>query len=168
VKSVALLYYTDMHFTVYSTGVLNALVSEQMYSAYIKLPNENSPLAEEIASDPKLYPFLQDCLGAIDGTHIPACVPAAQRARYRSRKGEVTQNVLAACTFNMLFCYVLSGWEGSAADSTIFDDARGKDFSIPKGKFYLGDAGFPCCDALLVPYRGVRYHLREWGLAKEK
>jgi len=36
------------------------------------------------------------------------------------------------------------------------------DLSIPEGKYYLADAGYPLCDALLVPFRGVRYHLREW------
>ncbi len=62
----------------------------------------------------------------------------------------------------MLFCYLLTGWEGSAADGCIFDDARHKGFAIPPGQYYLGDAGFPVCDSLLVPYRGVRYHLNEW------
>ncbi|KAI0037389.1 hypothetical protein FA95DRAFT_1507029, partial [Auriscalpium vulgare] len=33
---------------------------------------------------------------------------------------------------------------------------------VPVGRYYVADAGFPNCDALLVPYRGVRYHLREW------
>jgi hypothetical protein len=112
--------------------------------------------------------LFKDCLGAVDGTHILIYVPAALRPRYQSHKGEVSQNVLAACTFDMRFCYILSGWEGSAADSKIFDDVQGKDFSIPRGKFYLGDAGFPCCDALMVPYRGVHYHLHEWGLVKER
>jgi hypothetical protein len=139
-----------------------------VYSSYVKLPNEHSTLEDEIASNPKLFPFFKDCLGAVDGTHIPAWVSAALRARYRNRKGDISQNVFAACTFNMLFCYIVSGWEGSAADSTIFDDCRANDFAVPKGKFYLGDAGFPSCDALLVPYRGVRYHLREWGLVKER
>jgi hypothetical protein len=27
------------------------------------------------------------------------------------------------------------------------------------------DAGYPLRDNLLVPYRGVRYHLAEWGRA---
>jgi len=35
--------------------------------------------------------------------------------------------------------------------------------TIPEGQYYLADAGFGVCDALLVPYRGVRYHLAEWG-----
>jgi len=63
------------------------------------------------------------------------------------------------------FQYVLSGWEGSAADSTLFHDARTSDLTILEGKYYLADAGFGACDALLIPYRGVRYHLAEWGRA---
>ena len=47
----------------------------------------------------------------------------------------------------------------------MFMHARLVDFLIPQGKFYLADAGFAHCDALLVPYRGVRYHLAEWGHA---
>lgn len=43
--------------------------------------------------------------------------------------------------------------------------SRLMDFLIPEGKFYLADAGFASCDTLLVPYRGVRYHLAEWGRA---
>ena len=68
----------------------------------------------------------------------------------------------------MRFCYVLSGWEGSAADGQVYEDAQETDFAIPPGKFYLADAGFPVCDALLVPYCGVRYHLKEWGKAGQR
>jgi hypothetical protein len=42
-------------------------------------------------------------------------------------------NILAACTFDLWFCYVLSGWEGSAADGQVFDDARKVDFAILPG-----------------------------------
>ena len=31
------------------------------------------------------------------------------------------------------------------------------------GKFYLGDAGFQLKSGLLTPYRGVRYHLKEYS-----
>jgi hypothetical protein len=84
-------------------------------------------------------------------------------ARYRNRKGFIGQNVLAACNFAMFFVYILSGWEGSASDSLIYEYAREHDFAVPVGKFYLADAGFLLCDALITPYRGVRYHLKEWG-----
>jgi hypothetical protein len=73
-----------------------------------------------------------------------------------------------ACSFDLRFVYVLSGWEGSAADATIYHDARHTDFHIPAGKYYLADAGFPLCDELLVPYRGVRYHLNEWQRADRR
>lgn len=74
-------------------------------------------------------------------------------------------NILACCDFDMKFTYVLSGVEGAAADSWIYALARQMDFRIPAGRYYLGDAGFGTCDALLVPYRSVRYHLAEWGRA---
>ena len=83
-------------------------------------------------------------------------------ACFRNHKGWISQNVLVACLFCLPFCYILSGWEGSAGDSSIFDDAWRSTLHIPKGKYLLGDAGFPSCDALLVPYQGVRYHLKEW------
>ena len=59
----------------------------------------------------------------------------------------------------MKIVYVLSGWEGSASDSHIFEDARISDFRIPPERYYLGDAGYANSDAVMVPYRGVR-----WGL----
>ena len=62
----------------------------------------------------------------------------------------------------MHFCYILSGWEGSASDGGVFHDARLHDLVIPAGKYYLADAGYPICDALMVPFHGVWYHLWEW------
>ena len=47
----------------------------------------------------------------------------------------------------------------------MFLHARLMDFNIPQGKYYLANAGFALCDAVLVPYQGVRYHLAEWGQA---
>jgi hypothetical protein len=63
----------------------------------------------------------------------------------------------------MRFTYILSGWEGSAADGHIFEDARRSNLTVPPGKYFLADAGFSMCNVLLVPYRGERYHLKEWG-----
>jgi hypothetical protein len=41
---------------------------------------------------------------------------------FRGRKG-LTQNVLAAVSFDLRFTYVLAGWEGSAHDVLILADA---------------------------------------------
>jgi hypothetical protein len=129
------------------------------------LPDAASPTPLEITQNPKFYPYFADAIGAIDGTHI-ACHPSSEeRHAARNRKGTLTQNCLAACSFDMSFLYMLSGWEGSAADARIYHDARTTDLAIPASKYYLADAGFASCNELLVPYRGVRYHLSEWGRA---
>lgn len=72
----------------------------------------------------------------LDGTHIPVQVPAVDRPRYRNRKGQIATNVLAACTPNLQFTYVLPGWEGSAADGRVLRDAinRTHGLVVPRGK----------------------------------
>jgi hypothetical protein len=132
------------------------------YTTFVKLPDANSPPPDYIQSSPKFSPFFHDALGAIDGTHVNCSPSAEERSTSRNRKGVLTQNCLAACSFDLRFTYMLSGWEGSTADSTLFHDAREVDLFIPLGRYYLADAGFASCNALLVPYRNVRYHLREW------
>lgn len=148
--------------------VLDAILSDQFYSKFVQLPDSNTPLSDVIEKDPRFFPFFKDCIGAIDGTHVHITAPAADRAKYRDRKGGISQNILIAVTFDMLVRYSLSGWEGSAYDGTILEDALAHGFSIPPGKFYLADAGFPISDAILVPYRGVRYHLREWESSRAR
>ena len=143
------------------------IISRPFYTQYVKLPDA-AVVPPEIQSNPKLFPFFKDCIGALDGTHIEVSVSEKDTARYRNRKSAVSQNVLAACSFDQRFVYVRAGWEGSAADSRVFEDARKDDFAIPSGKYYLADAGFPSCDTLLVPYRGVRYHLKEWGISTQR
>ncbi|KAJ7066033.1 hypothetical protein C8F01DRAFT_921553, partial [Mycena amicta] len=58
---------------------------------------------DAIRNNPKWWPFFKDVLGAIDGTHI-ACTPsAADIHSARDRKGGVSQNTLAAVSFDMRF-----------------------------------------------------------------
>ncbi|KAH0642471.1 hypothetical protein KY290_034058 [Solanum tuberosum] len=66
-------------------------------------------ISHEISSNPFFYPWFKDCVGAIDGTHIPALIPMEEQPRYRNRKGVLSQNVLAVVDFDMKFQYVLSG-----------------------------------------------------------
>ncbi|KAK6119841.1 hypothetical protein DH2020_046414 [Rehmannia glutinosa] len=65
----------------------------------------------------------------------------------------------------MKYVYILSGWEGSTADSRVLRDAvtRPNGFKVPIGKYYLCDCGYTNGDGFLAPYRGVRYHVDEWG-----
>jgi hypothetical protein len=139
-----------------------------LHKEVVKLPTESTKLASRIADDPKYSPYFADCLGALDGTHIPIYIPLIQ-PRYRNRKGEISQNVLAACNFDLQFTYVLAGWEGSAHDGLVVRDAQYRHgFVTPKGKYWLRDAGYPNTETILTPYRSVRYHLKEQRKANQK
>ncbi|RWR86070.1 putative nuclease HARBI1 isoform X1 [Cinnamomum micranthum f. kanehirae] len=72
-----------------------------------------------------------------------------------------------ACGFDMKFHYVLAGWEGSATDATVLWSTlnRGDRLKVPDGKFYLLDAGYSNQPGFLTPYRGVRYHLKEFNIS---
>jgi hypothetical protein len=134
-----------------------------LHQSTVHLPDPQLGPHDNILHNNKYYPYFKDCLGALDGTHIPIHVAAVDRIPYRNRHKTLSQNVLAVCDFGMLFCFVLAGWEGSAYDSRVLTDARYRhDFKIPAGKYYLGDAGYANSSTLLTPYRGVRYHLNEY------
>ena len=65
-------------------------------------------------------------------------VQEIDKPRYQSRKGDISTNVLTACSVDMEFTYVLPGWEGSAADSRILKDAllRTHSIKIPRDLSY--------------------------------
>jgi hypothetical protein len=104
-------------------------------------------------------------MGALDGFLIPAHVPLHLQSPWRSRKGVILQNVLAAVNFHFEFVYVLAGWEGSAHDTCVFNDATSKGLNIPNKRFFLADAGYGLQPGLMTPYRAVRYHLKEQASA---
>nr|KAJ0205401.1 hypothetical protein LSAT_V11C500278270 [Lactuca sativa] len=132
---------------------------------YIQQPTSDV-IRREIQESRRFYPFFKDCIGAMDGTHVRVHVPNRDAPRYRGRKGYPTINVLAACTFDLKFTYVLTGWEGTASDSRIIKNAftRNDKLLIPSGKYCLVDGGLPHTNKLMAPYRGVRYHLKEYSM----
>ncbi|XP_038978687.1 uncharacterized protein LOC103695460 [Phoenix dactylifera] len=101
------------------------------------------------------WKWFKNCLGALDGTYIKVNVEKVDKPRYRSCKGEIATNVLGVCTRDMQFIYVLPGWEGSATDFRVLQDAilRRNGLKMPQG--------------FLAPYRGQRYHLNEWRQSQQ-
>jgi hypothetical protein len=136
------------------------------YETYVRDPENQTP--EKILENPKWFPFFRYCRGAVDGVHVLAYALEQHITRYCDRQGEITQNCVAACNFDMLFLYVMAGYEGTAADGQLFTIARQNSFSLPPGCYYLADAGFPNCDMLMAPYRGIRYHLKEWRRGNQR
>ncbi|KAM1352703.1 hypothetical protein COP2_033271 [Malus domestica] len=92
----------------------------------------------EILGNPKYDPWFQNCIGAIDGTHISAWAPSSKQISYR----------------------------GTANDSRVLMDAITREenrFPMPQeGKYYVVDSGYANMSGFLVPYRKVRYHLRDF------
>ena len=141
------------------------LIDPMIYKSVVRPATAGTALAEGIASNGNYMPYFKDCVGAVNGTHIPVSPPAdVNKAAWRNRKGYTSQNVLEICDFDTYFTNVLFRWEGSAADSTLWLEAnRSAIVKIPNGKYVPGNAGFQNCDTCLVPYRSVCYHLQEWA-----
>ncbi len=147
-------------------GTVSKLVHEvlpgfvALHQAFVR-PQEEDWLDPIIELDPKFNAF-NGCIGAIDGTHIPAFVPVREQGRYRDRKGALSQNVFAAVRFDGSFAYVLAGAEGSMNDASLLAQALGRSFAIPPHRYYLADAGFGTRRGVIVPFANVRYHLQDW------
>ncbi|XP_052627192.1 uncharacterized protein LOC122197547 [Lactuca sativa] len=139
---------------------------EEHVASFLHIQPTGDVVPREIQESRRFYPFFKDCIGAIDGTHVRVHVPNRDAPRYRGRKGYPTINVLVACTFDLKFTYVLTGWEGTASDSRIIKNAftRNDKLLIPSGKYCLVDGGLPHTNKLMAPYRGVRYHLKEYSM----
>jgi hypothetical protein len=72
-----------------------------LYKHIVKLPTADTPIPLQIAENTKYTLFFDNCISALDGTHIPLMVELEKQSLYRNRKGFLSQNVLAACTFNL-------------------------------------------------------------------
>lgn len=155
----------------YSTisSVIHA-VSKSMISLKDKLfiKPSDTVIPDRIRESGKYSPYFNECIGALDGSYVPAVAPIDEQGAFRDRKGHISQNVLAVVNFDGTFSYVLAGWEGGACDGRVMQDAMGKGITLYPNRYYLADAGYALTLMTLTPYRGVRYHLKEWERGKRK
>jgi len=70
----------------------------------------------------RFWPHFEDCIGAIDGTHIPVTVSLSEQPKYIGRHKYASQNVMAVCDFDMRFIFVVTGWPGSVHDTRVLLD----------------------------------------------
>lgn len=118
-----------------------------------------------ISGNPKLSPFFDEFDGAVDGTHVPAFVHPSLARVWRDRKGNISQNVLIYFGFDLEVLFTLAGWEGTAHDARVLDDAI-ENFGFPRRGKKCVDAAYTLTKEFIKPYPGVRYHLKEWGAAQ--
>lgn len=115
----------------------------------------------KISSDSHYWPYFENCIGVIDGIHVPMTISDREAAPYRNTEESLTQNVMLACDFDLNFVHVSCGQEGSASDAAVLYSAIESGFQVPRGKYYLVDGGYPNTPSFLAPYSGVAYHSEE-------
>lgn len=117
-------------------------------------------------------PFKGKCIGAIDGTHVMCKCSEEYQKTFFSRKGYTTQNIIAACDFDLTFVFASAGYDGSIHDYTIFRrTALNNECPFPhpeQGKFYLVDAGYPNMKGYLAPFKGFKYHQADFRRGKRR
>ena len=123
--------------------MVKIFASDPFYSNYVSFASSTISTHPKIINNFCFWPYVKDAVGAINGSHIPASPLQCDRAIYCNCKGFVSQNCLFVCDFGMKFTYVLTGWEGSAMDMQILQDACTSSLNIPAGKYFLADDGFP-------------------------
>jgi len=128
----------------------------------------STEVPDRIRESGKYFPYFSECIGALDGSYVPAVVPLDEQSAFRDRKGHLSQNVLAVVNFDGTFSFILAGWEGGACDGRVMMDAMGKGITMFPKRYYLADAGYALTLVTLTPYRGVRYHLKEWEKGRRK
>ncbi|XP_058727328.1 uncharacterized protein LOC131598774 [Vicia villosa] len=155
-----LFHYSGETISRHFNNVLNAVMS--ISKEYFQPPSLD--VHELISEDCRFFPYFKDCVGAVDGIYVPVTVGVDEQGPFRNPDGLLSQNVLAACSFDLKFCYVLAGWEGSATNLQVFNSAitRRNKLQVPEGKYYLVDNKYPNVPGFIAPYPRTPYHSKDF------
>ncbi|WVZ53584.1 hypothetical protein U9M48_004502 [Paspalum notatum var. saurae] len=112
------------------------------------------------------FPWFENCIGALDGTHIRIQVSGERNMIFIGRHKVPTFNVLAIVDLDCRFIFVCSGRPGSMHDYAVLQQALVHYYNHfphpPQDKFYLVDAAYGNAPGFLGPYRNARYHLQHF------
>lgn len=95
-------------------------------------------------------------IGALDCTHVKIISPGGENGEiFRNRKGYFSKNVQVVCDSDLIIRNIVTRWQGSAHDATIFANsrlrARIEDNEFGDDSLILGDSGYPIKKYLLTP-----------------
>lgn len=136
-------------------------------SELIKFPTTEEEVQDAVVNFSDKY-HIPQCLGAIDGTHVPIRRPSSDSQAYMNRKGWYSYNVQATADHKFCFTSVTIKWPGSMHDASVFQaSALNKaltDGTIPACPrhilpdtdpvpvFLLGDPAYPLLPCLMKEY----------------
>ena len=144
--------------------VCKAIV-ETLAARYIKMP-EGDQLKTVVSGFATKWSFPQ-CVGAVDGTHIPIIAPKENPTDYFNRKGHHSIVMQAVVDHEYKFQDIYVGWPGSVHDARIFMNSqlfiKGEAGTLLPTQYkningvdvplmILGDPAYPLLPWLMKPY----------------
>ena len=142
------------------------VIVRDLLTSYIKVPTGND-MQKVVDGFESRWGFPQ-CVGAIDGSHIPIAAPALNHTDYYNRKGWYSMLVQAVVDHDYLFRDICVGWPGSVHDARVFANSMlyrriTEDDLIAKGGTrtllgntvpvnIIGDAAYPLETWLMKPF----------------
>ncbi|KAI3454827.1 hypothetical protein Pfo_011490 [Paulownia fortunei] len=82
------------HFNTVLKALMNFSILVIVAPSFEQIPNY-------IRNNPKYWSHFKGCIGAIDGIHVHV-IPTNEQLVYHGRKGDCTQNIMVACSFDHL------------------------------------------------------------------
>jgi hypothetical protein len=140
---------------------IRTAVMSRIYPMYVRQASTIPSL-----TDNERMQWFEGVYGCIDGSHLPIEVGVAEKEnRINGRNKFPSTNALLVCGVDdkLVFNYALFGAEGVGSDSIVFRHASTLNMTTVRGGNLLGDAGYALSHRILTPYRGVRYHLKEFS-----
>ena len=98
-------------------------ISTELAGIYMPLPQTENEVRESAANFYKQHGFPQ-CIGAVDGTHIPIRKPEENASDHINRKGFFSFNVQACVDYKYCFFDVVIKWPGSVHDARVFGNSK--------------------------------------------
>ena len=141
------------------------LIVHTLFRQYIQFPSGER--LDVLVDTFKSKWGVPQCVGSIDGSHIPVASPAMNHTDYYNRKGWYSIILQGVVDHSYRFIDINVGWPGSVHDARVFSHSKiykklnegsllpnktitANRVSIPL--YLIGDSAYPLMDSLMKPF----------------